>query len=52
MDKPETRITVQLPTAVNEAYKKIAKEKRTSKNAVITNVLTENLLKNEKQEKI
>lgn len=43
--KSEVRISVQLPVATNEAYKKIAKEQKTSKNAVIVNVLTENLLK-------
>lgn len=43
--KHEIKISVQLPNAVNEAYKRIAKEQGTSKNAVITNVLTENLLK-------
>lgn len=43
--KSEVKISVQLPVATNEAYKRIAKEQGVSKNAVIVNVLTENLLK-------
>lgn len=47
-EKSEVKISVQLPVAANDAYKRIAKEQKTSKNAVIVNVLTDYLLKKSK----
>lgn len=39
-----------MPESLNEAYKQIAKQQGTSKNAVIVNVLTENIIKQNKSE--
>jgi len=44
-EKSEIRTSVQMPKALNDAYIELAKQQKTSKNAVIVNVLTENILK-------
>jgi hypothetical protein len=44
-NKSEVRTSVQMPKALNDAYIELAKQQKTSKNAVIVNVLTENILK-------
>ncbi len=51
-NKSEVKISLQIPIAVNEAYKKIAKKQGTSKNAVMANVLIGNLLKQEKNDSV
>ena len=48
-EKSEVKTSLQIPNAVNEAYKEIAKKQGSSKNAVMANVLIENLLKQEKK---
>lgn len=47
--KSEVKTSLQIPSAVNDAYKEIAKKQGTSKNAVMANILIENLLKKEKK---
>ena len=44
-NKSEVKASVQMPKSLNDAYIEIAKQQGTSKNAVIVNVLTENIVK-------